>query len=187
MADHARNLELKVQCPPAALDAIRARVESLVCAPIQRLHQVDTYFTVERGRLKLREIRGERDPSRTERAELIAYARPSDDGSRWSSYQVVPIAAHAAPNLLGGLLMTHDQLARVNKVRHVAVVGHTRVHLDRVDGLGTFVELETVISTQSESEAAEEHRCVIDLLGLAGYPSVAGSYSDLALAAHEGP
>lgn len=95
MVDHARNLELKVQCPPADLDAIRAQVESLVCAPIQRLHQIDTYFTVERGRLKLREIRGERNPSTIVRAELIAYARPSDDGSRWSSYQVVQIAARA--------------------------------------------------------------------------------------------
>lgn len=179
MVNHARNLELKVQCPPAALDAIQARVESLGCAPIQRLHQVDTYFTVNRGRLKLREIRGARDPSTIERAELIAYARPSDDGSGWSSYQVVPIVAHAAPNLLGGLLMTHDQLARVDKIRHVAVVGHTRVHLDRVDGLGTFVELETVISNQTESEAADEHRTVIDLLGLARYSSVAGFYSDL--------
>lgn len=179
MVDHARNLELKVQCPSAALDAIRARVESLVCVPIQRLHQIDTYFTVERGRLKLREIRGERDPSTTERAELIAYARPTDDGSRWSSYQVVPIVAHAAPNLLAGLLMTHDQLARVDKIRLLAVIGLTRVHLDRVESVGTFVELETVISTQSESEAADAHQEVIDLLGLARYPSVAGSYSDL--------
>ncbi len=181
MVDHARNLELKVQCPPAALDAIRTRVESLVCAPIQRLHQIDTYFAVERGRLKLREIRGERDPSMIERAELIAYARPSDGGSRWSSYQVVPIAAHAVPKLLGGLLMTHDQLARVDKIRLLAVIWLTRVHLDRVESVGTFVELETVISTQRESEAAEEHRRVIELLELTNYPSVAGSYSDLTL------
>jgi len=184
MVNHARNLELKVQCPPAALDVLRARVESLVCAPIQRLHQIDTYFRVERGRLKLREIRGERDSSMTERAELIAYVRPSDGGSRWSSYQVVPITAQVTPNLLAGLLMTHDQHARVDKVRHVAEIGHTRVHLDRVESVGTFVELETVISTQSESEAAEEHQRMIDLLGLARYPSVAGSYSDLALVAH---
>lgn len=178
--NYARNLELKVQCPPAALDSIRSRLESLVCVPVQRMHQVDTYFGVDRGRLKLREIRVQGHAAVTERAELIAYARPTDDGSRWSSYQVVPIAVHAAPILLTGMLMTHDQVARVEKVRDVAVVGQTRVHLDRVNGLGTFVELETVISTQSDAEAAIEHQRVIDMLGLAGYPSVAGSYSDLA-------
>ncbi len=167
--------------PADAIDDLRARVESLVCAPILRLHQVDTYFRVERGRLKVREIRAGHDPGLTERAELIAYARPTDRGSRWSSYQVIPIAGHAAPALLAGLSMTHDQVARVDKVREVAIVGQTRVHLDVVDRLGTFVELETVISTQPEDEAAAEHRRVIDLLGLDRFPSVAGSYSDLVL------
>lgn len=182
MIEPARNLELKVECGPDALAAIHKRVESLVCAPIQRLHQVDTYVRVERGRLKLREIRAGSEPASIERAELIAYARPTDAGSRWSSYQVVPIAAHAAPGLLAGLLMTHDQLARIDKVRLLAIVGQTRIHLDTVEGLGTFVELETVISTQDDAEAIDEHRRVIDLLGLDRFPAVAGSYSDLALA-----
>jgi len=183
MVDYSRNLELKVQCPPAELVSIQRRVESLVCMPIQRLHQVDTYFRVERGRLKLREIRSLAEPAHIDRAELIAYTRPTDSGSRWSSYQVVPIATHAAPILLSGMLMTHDRLARVDKVRHVAVIGLTRVHLDLVRGLGAFVELETVITSQTETEAVAEHRQVIDLLGLSDCPSVAGSYSDLALAA----
>jgi len=93
MADFAQNLELKVQCAPAVLDSIQRRVASLVCSPIQRLNQVDTYFRVVRGRLKLREIRSQSEPARIDRAEIIAYTRPMDDGSRWSSYQVVPIAA----------------------------------------------------------------------------------------------
>ncbi len=182
MADHARNLELKVQCPPDALDDLRARVESLICTPIQRLHHVDTYFRVERGRLKLREIRAERASARIERVELIAYARPTDRGSRWSAYQVIPIPAQAAPGLRDGLSITHDHLARVEKVREIAIIGNTRVHLDRVDRLGSYVELETVITTQRDDEAASEHQRIIELLGLAGFPSVAGSYSDLALA-----
>lgn len=177
-----RNLELKILCPPTALDAMSVRLASLVRTPIQRLHQVDTYVRVDRGRLKLREFRGEGDPAPTERAELIAYARPSDDGSRWSSYQVIPIAAAAASALLAGLLMTHDRLTVVDKVRQVALIGDTRVHLDRVVGLGSFVELETVITTQTDAEATAEHQAVIALLGLADYPSIAGSYSDLATA-----
>jgi len=181
MSEPARNLELKVECSPEAFAAMRQRVELLVCAPIQRLRQVDTYLRVERGRLKLREIRSD-EPEAIERAELIAYARPSDAGSRWSSYRVVPIAVQAAPGLLAGLLMTHDQLARIDKVRLLAIVGQTRIHLDRVEGLGTFIELETVVTTQRDVEARDEHQQVIDALGLHRYPAVAGSYSDLVLA-----
>lgn len=180
MAENARNLELKVQCPREALVALRARVESLVCTPLEHLHQVDTYFRVDRGRLKLRELRDPGDGARIERAELIAYSRPTDEGSRWSSYQVAPIAANAVPNLLSGMLMTHDQVARVDKRRVVAIIGATRVHLDEVEGLGTFVELETVIAAQSDHEAAAEHWQVIEVLGLARYPTVAGSYGDMA-------
>lgn len=82
MHEHSRNLELKVWCPQEAIDAIGMQVESLTCTPIQRLHQVDTYFRVERGRLKLRVCRADPDPAQIEQAELIAHARPSDDGSR---------------------------------------------------------------------------------------------------------
>ncbi len=150
--------------------------------PVQRLHQVDTYLRVEHGRLKLRELRSAADPVTVERAELIAYARPTDEGPRWSTYEVIPIAANAAAGLLRGLLMTHEQLARVDKVRHVAVLGQTRIHLDEVVGLGSFVELETVMSTQSDEDAATEHQQVIATLGLDRFPSIAGSYSDLTLA-----
>ncbi len=181
MSQPMRNLELKVQCPDAALDEMIPLLAAQVRAPIRRFHQIDTYFRVARGRLKLREFRDDADSAQIERAELIAYARPTDDGSRWSSYQVIPIAAVAASALLAGLLMTHDRLTVVDKVRQVALVGQTRVHLDRVAGLGSFIELETVISTQSDAEAAAKHAAVIVLLGLAAHPSVAGSYSDLAL------
>jgi predicted adenylyl cyclase CyaB len=180
IADHSRNLELKIRCAPEDLVEIRQRLESLVCTPVQRLHQVDTYFRVERGRLKVRELRSESDPATVERAELIAYARPSDDaGSRWSSYQVIPVSAHVAADLLSGLLMTHEQMARVEKVRHVALLGQTRIHIDDVADLGAFVELETVISSQSDADATAEHQQVIAALQLDRFPAIAGSYSDL--------
>jgi adenylate cyclase class IV len=183
---HRRNLEIKVRCASDDLDAIRHRLDALVCAPIQRLHQVDTYFRVDRGRLKVREIRAVGNPDAVDRAELIAYARPSADGSRWSTYQVIPVAAHAAADLVSGLLLTHDLLVRVDKVRHVGLVGQTRVHLDDVEGIGAFVELETVVSSQGEEAASLEHRQVIAALGLGLFDSVPGSYSDLILAEASG-
>jgi adenylate cyclase class IV len=179
MTTPARNLELKVPVTPDGLDAARARLEALTCQPLLRLHQVDTYIQVPQGRLKLREFRSTDDPARIERAELIAYERPGEATSRWSAYHVVPVAASAAPGLRAALEITHEPLATVEKVRLVGIVGHTRVHLDEVSGLGAFIELETVISGQSDAEARAEHDQVIALVGLDRTTAIPGSYSDL--------
>jgi adenylate cyclase class IV len=176
-----RNLEIKVRCEPGGLETVRVRLQHLLCSPLEDLHQVDTYFKVSRGRLKLREFHSPASAPVIDRAELIAYHRPSDTGTRLSTYEVVPVAGQHAPALLRSLLMTHDELVRIDKQRQVAIVGHTRVHLDRVLGLGEFVELETVIAGIDEDQAAAEHAQVIAALGLDRLPSVAGSYSDLAL------
>jgi adenylate cyclase class IV len=188
MAAPNRNLELKVPVTTDGLDAARSRLQALTCQPLQRLHQVDTYVQVPRGRLKLREIRANDDPARIERAELIAYARPGEASSRWSDYHVVPVAASAAPALRAALELTHEPLATVEKVRLVGIVGHTRVHLDEVSGLRAFIELETVLSGQSDAEAHTEHDQVIGLLGLDRATAIGGSYSDLLIAhGSEGP
>jgi adenylate cyclase class IV len=178
-----RNLELKVACEPADLDELLARTHQLTCAPMEYLHQIDTYVDVPTGRLKLREIRATETKDVIIRAELIAYARVNEEGSRWSNYEVVPIAAEHAPAMLRALLLNHRELVRIDKLRHVGLIGRTRVHLDRVEGLGAFVELETVMGTQREDVATREHQQVIAALDLDRFPSIAGSYCDLALAA----
>lgn len=117
------------------------------------------------------------------RIELIGYQRPSDDGSRWSDYEVVPVAPGQGRHLLGLLSITHRQSVVVRNHRDVALWGNTRVHLDEVAGLGAFVELETVIAGQDDDEALAEHRAVIDGLGLDRFPSEPWSYCDLLAAA----
>lgn len=176
-----RNLELKVRCESGGLDQVRSRLQNLLCSTMEHLHQVDIYLKVAHGRLKLREFHSQASPPSIERAELIAYHRPSESGSRFSTYEVVPIPGPHAPALLRSLLLTHDELVRIDKQRHVAVVGHTRVHLDCVIGLGDFVELETVIADIDDAQGAAEHAQVIAALGLDRLPSVPGSYSDLML------
>lgn len=178
-----RNLEIKVKCQPGDLDDLLTRSHQLTCAPIERLHQIDTYVEVPKGRLKLREIRAVEAKDVVVRAELIAYARVDEEGSRWSTYEVVPIAAEHASAMLRALLLNHRERVRIDKVRHVGLIGQTRVHLDHVEGLGAFVELETVVGIQGDDAAGREHQEVIAALALDRFPSVAGSYSDLALAA----
>ena len=72
----------------------------------------------------------------------------------------------------------------VEKVRILYAYGSTRIHLDTVQGLGTFVELEMVIGeATSLKDAGAEHQAVITALGLDVLPPVATSYSDLLIAA----
>jgi len=184
----ARNLELKVACGSDALADMRSRL--LAANPAmsepERLRQVDTYYRVPQGRLKLRLIdRVLPDESADpvgRSAELIGYDRPQVSGSRWSTYRVATVDPRVAQDLHDALGLTHEVLVRVVKRRDVVHVGATRVHLDQVEDLGGFVELETVIQAQDESDAVREHAAVIALLQLGRFTTVAGSYSDLLLA-----
>jgi adenylate cyclase class IV len=145
------------------------------------MRHVDTYFRVVHGRLKLREIE-DLDRTRSAAAELIGYVRPDASTSRWSSYSVTEIGAGETESLRTSLDGTLGILVRVAKRRDVAIWDATRVHLDVVDGLGAFVELETVIDGQSDIDAVAEHNRIIAALGLDRWEPISGSYSDLLLA-----
>jgi predicted adenylyl cyclase CyaB len=133
--------------------------------------QGDTYFRVPRGRLKLRRIRG--SPHST----LIYYDRPDRPESRYSEYHLALVDdAEEVETLLGAALGT---LVKVDKIRHLFLYGATRIHLDRVENLGCFVELETVMQYQTEEEARAEHELVKQTLGLDERETVAFSYGDL--------
>jgi predicted adenylyl cyclase CyaB len=108
--------------------------------------QRDTYFAVPRGRLKLRE-------SSLSGAQLIPYLRPDGDGARRSDYRVIPVPdAEGTRRLLAELLGVHRV---VTKQREIFLVGNVRVHLDRVDGLGSFLELEAVFDGSPAAEPGE--------------------------------
>jgi predicted adenylyl cyclase CyaB len=147
-------------------------------AQVVALRQTDTYFAVPRGRLKLREIAG---PGAGERAaELIGYRRPDLAGARWSAYDRVPIAPDDAPALKDALTATIGPRAVVVKRREVGLLGRTRVHLDQVDGLGCFVELETVVAPDGDDADAERELAeIVTRLALDRFPVIAGSYADL--------
>jgi adenylate cyclase class IV len=68
----------------------------------------------------------------------------------------------------------------VRKRRSVVMVGRTRVHLDAVEGLGDFMELEVVLRDgEPDVDGAAEAESLMQALGLAGAPRVAGAYLDL--------
>ena len=174
-----RNLELKAACDEATFAAVSRRAEALGAR--QSLWHRDTYFAVPHGRLKLREIA---EDGAASLAELIGYERPDLEGSRWSSYHRVTIAPDEAGALRAALTATIGERIVVEKRRDVVVARHTRIHLDTVDRLGHFIELETVISDDlCEDDAAREHEEIIAALGIGDLPPIGGSYSDLLEAA----
>lgn len=164
-----QNIELKVRVPDLA--QVRSRAIALGAEHHWTRKQTDTYFRVATGRLKLRETDGD-DP-----ATLIAYARPDDPNSRISQYELLPVSD--GERLKRMLVSTLGVLVTVRKTRELYLAGDTRIHLDQVDMLGSFVELETVVSEQSMADAMQEHHKVKSALRLDTYEPVAISYSDL--------
>src|SRR5260370_31020786 len=163
-----QNIELKARCTD--LDAVRRRLVPLGIPLARRMRQVDTYFIVPHGRLKLREIDGGE-------AQLIQYHRPDATDARASDYVIVPVPVPAS--LTEALARALGVRTGVDKQRDLYLWRHTRIHLDEVAGLGSFLELETVVTDQTHDEAERECREVQAALEIREEGLVAGSYSDL--------
>jgi adenylate cyclase, class 2 len=163
-----RNLELKARdrYPPRSLEACL----ELGAEDGGTLTQRDTYFGVPRGRLKLREEPG--------RATLIAYERPDLAGNKESRYRLVEIPDPAG--LRAALESALGVAVVVAKSRRLFLHENVRIHLDRVEGLGDFIEFEAVAT---EGEDPSRHEGLLDELrahlGIRDEDLVRESYSDL--------
>lgn len=103
--------------------------------------QTDRYYTVDGAhRVKLRTIAGGR-------AELVEYWRSEATGVRASDYTITPVRDEAA-----GLCLVPKGQPRVvvRKRREILLWDNVRIHLDEVDGLGTFLELEAVVDERHD-------------------------------------
>jgi predicted adenylyl cyclase CyaB len=120
--------------------------------------QRDTFYRVPEGYLKLREVEGAS-------AELIAYLRGPGTEPRSSDYDIARVPADAAM-LRRVLERSLGVRGVIRKTRRLFLWRHTRIHLDTVENLGTFLELETVIDGVSETEARAEAEAAIEALGL---------------------
>jgi len=144
----ARNIELKAR----VADLVRARLvaERLSTAYLGIQHQRDTYFACPRGRLKLREIEGHG-------AQLIFYQRPDEAQAKASDYQLVEINHGATLPALRALLGAALGITVVvEKSREIFLHKNVRIHLDKIAGLGTFVEFEAVVGGAIEDIEARE-------------------------------
>ncbi|XP_048158137.1 uncharacterized protein LOC125325279 isoform X1 [Corvus hawaiiensis] len=140
----------------------------------QVLFQTDTFFRVPRGRLKLRR-------TQDGRGELIFYERPDAAGPKLSSFTITPTAD--PEGLQAVLAQSLGVLGTVTKERLLLLLGQTRLHLDRVQGLGDFLELEVVLRPeQSVQDGQRLARELLRELGIAERDLISGAYLDLLLA-----
>jgi predicted adenylyl cyclase CyaB len=139
-----RNVEIKARIGDP--EAVRARAEVLADRPPQVIEQRDTFFDCQDGRLKVRRLG---DGS----SELIFYRRPDIAGPRESRFLKTPVVdPDGLIEVLGAAL---GVLGVVRKQRTLYRTGQTRIHLDVVEELGNFLELEVVLEDgQSPDEGS---------------------------------
>jgi predicted adenylyl cyclase CyaB len=163
------NIEIKARL--ADVPTFAAAVAAMSDTPPQTIRQRDTFFRCSTGRLKLRELDAER-------SELIFYARADVAGGRQSRYEITPVADAATLRTL--LRAAFGETVVVEKTRVVYLVGQTRVHLDSVNGLGSFLELEVVLRPgQSPAEGHEIADELMRRLNIQESDLLATSYADM--------
>jgi len=155
------------------LDIVRDKLTSLGAQYIGTFRQIDVYFDVPEGRLKLREVEDDN------KVELIYYQRENIAEPKKSDVFILKIQEPAfLKTILGRLLKI---IATVEKVREIYRYQGTQIHLDRVKNLGTFLEFER--ETSAGAQAIRNNRQVLgklmEKLGISSESLEELSYSDL--------
>lgn len=163
------NIEIKARC--ADPNQVRQTLLHQNARFIGEDHQVDTYFQVDNGRLKLRE-------GNIENA-LIFYQRNDQAGPKKSDvtmYQCEP-----NPNLKEVLTVALGAKAVVDKRRSIYFIDNVKFHVDEVQGLGNFVEIEAIAlnGEKTEAELLEQCHFYMGLLNIQATDLLETSYSDM--------
>ena len=163
------NVEIKARCADPA--RIREVLTAQGARHIGRDHQIDTYYAAPNGRLKLR--RGSIENA------LIAYDRRNQSGPKRSNVLLYKTAdSQGLKDILDKTLQTQ---VVVDKHRDIYFMGNIKFHVDTVEGLGSFVEIEAIddTGTKSEPELRAQCRQYMTLLGIREEDLITHSYSDL--------
>jgi predicted adenylyl cyclase CyaB len=163
------NIEIKARASDFA--GLRKRTEALSDTPAQVIPQEDTFFNTSKGRLKLRQLA-------PDHGQLVYYERTDASGPKRSNYSIFETSD--PDSLKTALSLALGVRGVVRKKRTLFLVGQTRVHLDEVEGLGDFMELEVVLHPgQSDAEGQAIARDLMTRLGVAENDLLESAYMDL--------
>ena len=164
-----RNIEIKARI--ADLDTTRAAAVALGARHAVTEEQEDRYYELDNARrVKLRTVAGIR-------AELIHYRRPEDESVRTSDYEVTTVRDEE----VGACRVPKGPpLVVVRKRREVLLLDNVRIHLDSVESLGTFLELEAVVDDVHDEECCRRQvNDILRNLGVTEMDLLRVSYSDM--------
>ena len=162
------NIEIKARA--RNFEEIKSCAEKLSDTPVQVIPQHDIFFNTSQGRLKLRIV--------ADHAQLIYYTRPDQEGPKRSDYHIT--RSDDPENLKRVLELAFGIRGEVKKTRYLYLVGQTRLHLDDVEGLGQFIELEVVLrGDQSDAEGQKIAEDLISALRVQRADLIDGAYMDL--------
>jgi predicted adenylyl cyclase CyaB len=165
----AKNIEIKARVRD--FEKLRKRAAAASDTAAELLHQEDTFFHSPKGRLKLRALA-------PDHGELIYYERADSAGPKQSNYF---LSVTAEPERLKDVLAKSLGVRGVvRKDRWLYLAGNTRIHLDQVEGLGAFMELEVVMSDgQNPAEGQAIANELMTRLGINESDLIEGAYIDL--------
>ena len=163
------NIEIKARV--SDFEKLKQAASRLSEIPCQMIHQEDTFFNCAQGRIKLRQL----SPVR---GQLIYYRREDILGPKHSEYQI--FESDNPGELKAILAQVLGVRGVVTKNRHLFKVGQTRIHLDEVEGLGSFMELEVVLRPgQTEAEGQMIAEGLMLELGIEPVDLIDSAYMDL--------
>jgi predicted adenylyl cyclase CyaB len=165
------NIEIKAKCQNQ--DKIRKILKSLKADFKGTDHQIDTYFKIKSGRLKLREGNIENC--------LIFYKRKNISGPKQS--EVILYEAELMTPLKKILTEILGQLVIIDKKREIFFIKNVKFHLDSVKNLGTFVEIEAIDDkgVMSKNKLLKQCDHYLKLFNIKKSDLISKSYSDLLL------
>lgn len=166
-----QNLEIKARYPN--LEPALQVLNKLAAPLVWHDQQIDTYFVISNGRLKLRQ-------SQICGSELIFYQRPDESNQKISDYQVYPTPnPEQLKTVLTGSLGIRTV---VKKIRYLYLWQRVRIHLDQVDGLGSFIEFEAPVDQDHTLEQAQEKvQSLMHAFGIAKSQLLAQGYGEMML------
>jgi len=159
------NLELKIRV--TSHQSLKKILEQIGAENKGMLKQKDVYYSVPNGLLKLRIENGNES--------LIFYNRNENDENRWSDFEVLQFANAKGEKFFSKLF---DVEIIVKKKRELFYYDDTRIHLDKVNNLGKFLELETLV-INGKADAQKRFAKIISLLKLDESKQIRKSYRDL--------
>ncbi len=167
----ARNVEIKATLEAREFASVKDRAREISDSGPEVLFQTDIFFHCATGRLKLRKFD-------VGTAELIAYDRPDQVGPKTSSY--IRVDCPYPDSMREALTRSLGIKGIIKKRREVFLTGQTRIHLDQVENLGEFLELEVVLNAdESEQHGVRTANSILEKLGIPSPSLVAGAYIDL--------